>query len=439
MKLRPPQRLVCVLLSMGSLATLALAQSPPLQLDQALAGLEQSLPIQQAQQQLAQAQAALEQAQAQAGVRANAGGQGTYQFAVPGSPNVLDSSFQLALSLPLGPATSGVAKAMGDFEAAQARLQQARADERLKLVQAYAQALRSDKQLEVDQLRFKVAQQQTAALEIQAQTGAATNLQVLNARLAQDTAQHALYQAEYNQREAHASLNALLGLRQTPPLVLAALPALPSPELLQGAVSNSPALRLARVQVLQADLVQQSTSLQSIPSLNVGVGYQGNQLGSGLSFSTQDYNLRGNVSYQLSGALPSTTNLGAYATLGATIPIWDGGGAAAAQRSAQASLRAAQTNLEQTRLDIVRKLEAALGLTQLDAQAIGPQQEAVQIAQQGLSEAQQRLTAGTATPLDLLAAQLQQNLSQQALLQAKLAYLEDLYKLYALLGIGGAR
>lgn len=420
-----------------ALGSVGLAQSAPFTLAEALTRIDRAPAVTQAQQRVRQAQADLGAARAQAGFRVDAGGKGAYSFAVPNAPDAASASLQLTASLPIGASSPQAIIARGaelNLETAEAQLRFARSDLARSVVRAYGRVLIADQQREQTNLLLELARGQARVLAAQQQVGAATDTQVLNAQLALNAAQQAQTQAEYALRDARLSLARLIGLSDLPGApIRPAVSAVPVPDA--RLVAQSPGVIFARLQLERARLGATSADAQGLPALGVSLGYGGDRAAMSLGFSTKDFNATASLS-ALPLGIPNTP-IGANISLSAMIPVWDGGGGDAARQSAAVALEAAQAQLEQTAQDVARQLEGAVQLAAVDASALGGLREAVSVNTQALEIVRQRLNAGSVTALDELAARVQLATSQGALLAGELRALEDIYQIYAVLGVGG--
>jgi outer membrane protein TolC len=164
---------------------------------------------------------------------------------------------------------------------------------------------------------------------------------------------------------------------------------------------------------------------KNLRGFSLSLGLTSDQFGANVSLSMPDFNTQVTVNYQPLTANPSTS--GTTLTLGANIPVWDGGTTDAARESAIIGIENAQSQLEQVRQDTRYQLESAIELARLDAQNLLLQQEAKTVAEGSLNEVKQRLALGAVSPLDELAARAGLEAAQGNLLAAQTRMLEDLY------------
>ena len=417
------------------LSLYALGQEAAFPLGAALSRIERAPEVVQAQQKLRQAEADLRVAQAQAGLQISLGGGATYAWATA-NPSAMGTSLSLSLNLPLGAASAplvAVRQAELAVQAAGATLRQIGGDLSRRVVQAYAQVLLAQSQRSQGELLLELARRQATVVEAQQNLGAATPTQVLNARLAASTAQQNFNRAEGELRDRQSGLAGLLGLVLLPGRLLppAELPALPTLEQLLSRTEQSPVVLQAMVALGQAQLGVRRAGEQ--PAFSLNLGFTSDQLEATLGLSIPDYSAQAGLT--LRPTLTTSGNQGNTISLGASIPVWDGGSAEASRRSAALGLEFAQTGLEQTRRDTRRLLESAQEQTSLDRQNLKVQQEAMMVAEKSLAEVRQRLAAGAVTALDELAARAALEAAEGTLLSAQMRILEDLYQLYALLGV----
>jgi len=422
-----------------SALSLGLAQPITYSLDEALARLDRGATVQKALQQVRKAQTDLAIAQAQAGPQISLSGQGGYQWPLNASSEP-QAKLKLGLDLPLGDgntASTTVKLAALGLRTAQAQLRQTRSAQARQVVRAYGRVLLAEQQQTQARLRLELANNQVGAAEERQRLGAATLNDVLTAKLAVSSAQQVLTQAEFTLRDAKVNLARLIGLADIPAVqALASLPALPEAQAMRALLPSSPTLELAQIQLEQAQLAQQNANLQGLPNLSLGLGYNSDRLAAALNLGFPNTALQASLGYQPLGSVQSTTP-SLSVTLGASLPLWDSGVAAATQQGAAGGVDIAEAALAQTNLDARDLLESALRQTQLDQQEVQLQQAALQVAQQGLSETQQRQQVGSLTVLEVLAARVQLAVVQGSLLGAELRVLEDIYQIYAVLGSGG--
>lgn len=433
-------RLVVGWLLSGGVA-LAQSQEPPFPLEDALRRLERAPAVVQARQKLQQAEADVRLAQAQLGLRLDAGGQASYASATPAPGSPFGIAVSLGASLPLGssnPSAIALRQAELNAEALRIGLRQTQSDLGRRVVQAYVQVLLAEAQRVQSALLFELAQRQTAAIEEQQRLGAATLTQVLNARLTATTAQQNLNRAEYDWRDRRASLANALGLAALPgrPVPPAALPTLPTLDQLSSLIERSPAVALALVALDQARLQLERANGLAWSGLSLSLNLTTDQFGASLGFTLPDSSARLTLSLQPLGVAPGASG-GTTISLGAIVPVWDNGNAGAALESAALGLENARNDLERARQDTRYQLEVALAQAVLDGQSLPVQQQAVAVAESGLTEVRQRLALGSLTALDELAARAGLEAARGSLLAAQTRLLEDLYQIYAVLGVGG--
>jgi outer membrane protein len=411
-----------------------LGQEIVFSLEQALARIGRAPEVLSAQQKLRQAEADLRVAQGQAGLQIGLGGGTSYAWATA-NPAAIGTSLSLSLSLPLGSASApivAVRQAELNVEAARSSLRQMGSDLVRRVVQAYAQVLLAQSQRKQSGLWLELAKRQSAVVEAQQDLGAATPTQVLNARLAASTAQQNVNRAEGDLRDRQAALAALLGLVTLPGSLAAPLelPSLPSLEQLLSRTDQSPAVLQAMVALEQAQLAVRKAGGQ--PGFSLSLGFASDQLEANLGLSIPDYSAQAGLTFR-----PTLTAAGQGNTvsLGAIIPLFDGGSAEATRQGAALGLEFAQAGLSQTRRDTQRLLQGALEQALLDQQNLMVQTEAAMVAEKSLAEVRQRLAAGAVTALDELAARAALEAAEGTWLAARMRILEDLYQLYALLGV----
>lgn len=434
------RRLVAVMV-ISSGASLAQAQEPPFPLENALRRVERAPAVVQARQKLQQAEADVQLAQTQMGVRVEAGGQTSYAWTTPASSAPFGIGVNLGVSAPIGPSSAPalvLRQAELAAETLRIGLRQTQADLARRAVQAYVQVVLAESQRTQNALLLELAQRQTAAIEEQQRLGAATPTQVLNARLSTSTAQQNLNKAEFDWRDRRSNLANALGLAALPgrPVLPADLPRLPSLEQLMPRIEGSPAVAQARVALEQARVQVDKAGGLGLAGLSVSLGLASDQFGASLGFTLPDYSGRLTLNLQPVGVAPGSSG-GTTISLGASIPIWDGGNAGAALASAALGLENAQRDLEQARQDVRFQLEAAMSQTALDRQGLPVQQEAVAVAQNSLVEVRQRLALGSLTALDELASRASLEAAQGSLLAAQTRILEDQHQVYAVLGVEG--
>jgi outer membrane protein len=425
---------VFAILLLGVLPTRA--QEAIFALSDALGRIERAPVVIQAKQKFRQTEADLRLAQAQAGVKVDVGGQVSYSWLNPVAANPVGVGLNLGVNVPLGTSSAAVValrQAELNLESSRISLRQTQSDLARRVVQLYGQVLVAESQRGQNMVLLELAQKQTSVLEEQQRLGSAMATQVLNARLSLSTAQQNLNRSESDWRDKRSSLAGALGLAALPgrSVLPNDAPTVPTLEQILPKLEQCPAVAQAVVALAQARLQLEKNLRGFILSL----GLTSDQFGANLNLSVPDFNTQVTVNYQPLTANPSTS--GTTLTLGANIPIWDGGTTDASRDSAIIGIENAQSQLDQTRQDTRYQLESAIELMRLDAQNLLLQQEAKTVAEGSLNEVKQRLALGAVSPLDELAARAGLEAAQGNLLAAQTRLLEDRYQLLAVLGLGG--
>jgi outer membrane protein len=420
-------------LLLGSVPTRA--QEASFSLGDALARIGRAPIVVQAKQKFRQAEADLRLAQAQAGVKVDFGGNVSYSWLNPVAANPVGVGLNLGVNVPLGTSSAAVValrQAELNLESSRISLRQTQSEMTRRVVQLYGQVLVAESQRGQNTVLLELAQKQTGVLEEQQRLGSATATQVLNSRLSLSTAQQNLNKAESDWRDKRSSLAGALGLAALPgqPTLPNDTPTVLTLEQVLPKLEQSPAVAQALLAVTQARLQLEKTQR----GFSLSLGLTSDQFAANLNLSVPDFNTQVSINYQ--PLTPTPTSTGTTLSLGATIPIWDGGTVEVAQESAIIGIENAQAQLEQARQDTRYQLESAIELARLDAQNLLLQQEAKTVAEGSLNEVKQRLALGAVSPLDELAARAGLEAAQGNLLAAQTRLLEDRYQLLALLGLG---
>jgi outer membrane protein len=420
-------------LLLGSVPTRA--QEASFSLGDALARIGRAPIVVQAKQKFRQAEADLRLAQAQAGVKVDFGGNVSYSWLNPVAANPVGVGLNLGVNVPLGTSSAAVValrQAELNLESSRISLRQTQSEMTRRVVQLYGQVLVAESQRGQNTVLLELAQKQTGVLEEQQRLGSATATQVLNSRLSLSTAQQNLNKAESDWRDKRSSLAGALGLAALPgqPTLPNDTPTVLTLEQVLPKLEQSPAVAQALLAVTQARLQLEKTQR----GFSLSLGLTSDQFAANLNLSVPDFNTQVSINYQ--PLTPTPTSTGTTLSLGATIPIWDGGTVEVAQESAIIGIENAQAQLAQARQDTRYQLESAIELARLDAQNLLLQQEAKTVAEGSLNEVKQRLALGAVSPLDELAARAGLEAAQGNLLAAQTRLLEDRYQLLALLGLG---
>jgi outer membrane protein TolC len=412
------------------------AQEASFVLSDALGRIERAPVVVQAKQKFRQAEADLRLSQAQAGAKVDVGGQVSYSWLNPVAANPVGVGLNLGVNVPLGTSSAAVValrQAELNLESNRISLRQTQSDLARRVVQLYGQVLVAESQRTQNTVLLELAQKQTSVLEEQQRLGSATATQVLNSRLSLSTAQQNLNRSESDWRDKRSSLAGALGLAALPgrPALPNEAQAVPTLEQVLPKLEQCPAVAQAVLALAQAQLQLE----KNLRGFSLSLGLTSDQFGANLNLSVPDFNTQVTVNYQPLTANPSTS--GTTLTLGANIPIWDGGTTDASRDSAIIGIENAQSQLEQVRQDTRYQLESAIELMRLDAQNLLLQQEAKTVAEGSLNEVKQRLALGAVSPLDELAARAGLEAAQGNLVAAQTRLLEDRYQLLAVLGLGG--
>jgi outer membrane protein len=398
----------------------ALAQAP-LSLSQVLAHLDQTPAVQSAEENLIALQNKLAQLKAEGalsldltpalqlahGVSASGG-----RTSIGPSGTTLDLGASLTLNLPLplasNPNALAQVEALAAYQSAQNALRDARNQTLVQLMSLFDTVLLDQAGVQSAQTNLEAALASLKATQAQVSLGAATALSLEAAQNQIASARAALDLAEKTLESNEALLVLESGLHISPPFPVSG--ELPSPpplppldRLLSGLNQRVSSVLDAQAQLAVASLELKAAQEGLLPTVTLSASYlanANNTLSLSLNTATGTSSLSYTYSYPLLSG-PGTSS-GAYQlSLGATIPLLDGGAAQDGVRSAQATLVADQANLLQTEQAAV----ASLRQSWLNALAAYNQWQSAQanlrLAQATLAALHQAVQAGTASPLQV--------------------------------------
>ncbi len=429
------KRLFATVAALLALAPPVLAQSPALELPQALQTLPSTLDWRSADLSYESAVRQLEAALAAQGFKLLGGTDYTLREGA-GSNLTLSSTASIGV-LPWSSSADAVRSAQRALERAVLARREARNTLYLTLHTQYFNLRQAQNDLAIAQATLALRERQLQIVTTQNQAGTATLSDLLTAQQNLDTARSGLVSAQGAVEIARLTLAGTLGLNSQnlgQPNTLPSEPELPSETLealLQRALASRPDVLRSQSQLQDAEEnLANAQRDRLIPNAALSAGYSTGgtsptTVSAGLNFKTGTASLSGAVPLvQGSGGAPQAQgwNVG----LSLSVPIFDpvsDSRISTAQTALQAARQALETTRKAAELDVRQKYQSL----QTAKASIAAARAGLNAANQSLRTAQARLQAGTGTSLDVQAAQLNQLQAQRnleaALIQAQLAAL----------------
>jgi outer membrane protein TolC len=329
-------------------------------------------------------------------------------FRLPGFPrvigpfNFLDARAYLSQSIFNLNAIERSRASSQSVKASQANYKDARELVVLAVGNAYLQALAGAARVDTADAQVKTAQALYTKAVDQQKAGVAPAIDALRSQVQLQTRQQQLIVARNNFAKQKLGLARIIGLPPGQEFALSEkapyqpLTALSLEENLKRAYTNRPDYQALQAQVKAAELSRKAAWAQHLPSLGISANY-------------------GDI-----GVSPFTSN-GTYQVAGTlNIPIFAGNRAHGEILQAEATLRQQRSQLDNLRGQIDYEVRTAM----LDLQAAADQVEvarsSVDLAQQTLTQAQDRFSAGVADNLEVIQA-------QEAVAAANENYIASLY------------
>lgn len=288
------------------------------------------------------------------------------------------------------------------LKAAQFNFKDARELVVLAVGNAYLQAIAAAARVDTAQAQVKSAQALYDKAADQQKAGLSPAIDALRSQVELQTRQQQLIVARNDLAKSNLSIARIIGLPPGQQFVLTekapyqSLTPLPIEAYLQRAYTGRSDYQAAQAQVRSAELAKKAALAGRYPSLDVDANY-------------------GDI-----GVNPSQSNGTWQVTGGVTIPIFAGNRVHADVLEADAQLRQARSQLS----DLRGKIDYEVRTSLLDLSAAAEQVEvarsSVDLAEQALSQSQDRFTAGVADNLEVVQA-------QEAVAGAHENYIESLY------------
>jgi outer membrane protein TolC len=260
-------------------------------------------------------------------------------------------------------AEAGAARAAS--RAADADADQIALDVAFAVVDAYYQQVRAEQLVGVQEELLQQATRAARDLALREQTGAGRRVDAVRAEAQRALADVALREARAVAQQAAAALVATLGTRDSAYALDARLPAAEPvatslEELARQADANSPTLRAANAFIDQRRFEVRAARGDLLPSL---------RLRSGFGYQQSDLNPRA-----------------PFTTLGLSLawPVFTSGGTQALVRAADAELRVAESEAELLRLEVRRRIAAALARQREAARRLGAAEASVLAGREAL-------------------------------------------------------
>ena len=359
-----------------------------------------------AQQAVVAAQQNITVARAGYGPTVTANGQGAYGttssvlFTSAGTPVPLQNiagtgTLSIGSNLPLydsGKTQAAVSAAEAALASAQAGLRQTTQDTALSVATTFFTVLQAERLTTVREALLASAQAQLALTQARVRAGVAAQSDVIQVQAQVAQAQVDLLTAQAQIGTSKAALLAAVGLDAAEPVEVQApgAPSLVVPveasAAMQAAAANRPEIAKARAGVASGQAAVDQARIAAGMQLNVGVGATYAPLSTSPA-------LNNSVSYGLTGTL--------------SLPLFDAGKGQAGVASAQASLHAAQAQLDAAVLTARQSAYQAYLTAVQDAAQVTATQAAQAAAEQALRVAEGRYGAGVGTIVEVITARAQ--------------------------------
>ena len=289
-----------------------------------------------------------------------------------------------------------------NLKAAQFSFKDAREIVVLAVGNAYLQAIAASARVETAQAQVTAAQALSNKAADQQKAGLTPAIDALRAQVELQTRQQQLIVARNDLAKSTLSVSRIIGLPLGQQFVLTekapfqSLTPLPIETYLQRAYSGRPDYQAALAQVQGAELSRKGASAGRYPSLDFDANY-------------------GDI-----GVTPAHSN-GTWQVMGGiTIPIFAGNRVHADVLQADAQLKQARSQLGDLRGRIDYEVRTALLDLNAAAQQVDVAKSSVDLAEQALTQSQDRFTAGVADNLEVVQA-------QEAVAGAHEMYIQSLY------------
>jgi outer membrane protein TolC len=287
----------------------------------------------------------------------------------------------------------------------------------LNAKQAFFDVIRLGENIRVVEANLERAQQTLRAAKQRFAVGSATTSDTLRGQLEVNQARQAVLQVESQRRSAMYSLGALVGL-DGPVAADSTTPTAATPltmsdeELVQLAITASPAVRTAELVVDANDAATRVAHAQWWPTLSAS---------GGLTWSNQTASFSGGR---------NSWNTG----LSLSYPLFNGFAREDANERAGVNLRVSQAQFDDARRQARANAQRAIDAVRLAEQQITLSQEAVAVAEEDLRVQQVRYELNASTILDQIASRAALVQSELNLISARYDYLIARAELEALIG-----
>ncbi|MGH7501822.1 MAG: TolC family protein [Longimicrobiales bacterium] len=283
--------------------------------------------------------------------------------------------------------------------------------------QSFFDVIRLGENIRVVDANLARAEQTLAAAKQRFAVGSATTSDTLRGRLEVNQARQAVLQVESQRRSAMYSLGALVGI-DGPVAADTATPTQPQPlltsdeELIQLAITASPAVRTAELGVDANDAATRVSRAQWWPTLNASGGLTWSNQTASFSGGRRSWNTGLSLSY----------------------PLFNGFSREDANARANINLRVSQVQYEDARRQARANAQRAIDAVRLAEQQIALAREAVAVAEEDLRVQQVRYELNASTTLDQIASRAALVQSELDLISARYDYLIARAELEALIG-----
>lgn len=289
-----------------------------------------------------------------------------------------------------------------NLKAAQLSFKDAREIVVLAVGNAYLQAIAAGARVETGEAQVKAAEALSQKASDQQHAGLTPAIDALRARVELQTRQQQLIVARNDLAKSTLSVARIIGLPPGQQFVLTekapfqSLTPLPLETYLQRAYAGRPDYQAAQAQVQSAELSRRGASAGRYPTIDFDANY-------------------GDI-----GVTPSQSN-GTWQVMGGiTIPIFAGNRVHADVLQADAQLKQARSQLGDLRGKIDYEVRTALLDLDAAAQQVEVARSSVDLAEQALTQSQDRFTAGVADNLEVVQA-------QESVAAAHETYIQSLY------------
>src|SRR5262245_38814422 len=288
----------------------------------------------------------------------------------------------------------------------------------------YNAALAANEQLAAARAQLGVAQQQLQITVARVNAGTANIADSLNSVVQVGNAQLAILTAQQSLRTANASLTRLFGtsyiITANPADTAAYTMSSIDSATIMGLALDGPMIRQRQAEITAADASTKSAKGSYFPSLSASAGISGNGSRAlyGLNNPCDPVQVKVGDPPRCQQRYPYSRNV----SLNFSYPIFNRFSRENAVQTAQIARENAEANLKDARLQAQQTIITQLGLLHNAAEQVQVQENSVRANEEALRVNQQRYNVGAGTFLDVLTSQSSLVAARQGLIQARLAY-----------------